>query len=57
MLRTKSGMVWSERISLHNILHMEMFIVKTLSLQSIGGHDVLLDTAHDLLGSMVDLSD
>ena len=28
---------------------MEKFVVKPLTLRSIGGHDVLLDTAHDLL--------
>ena len=46
MLWTKSGIVWSERITLHNILHMEGFTVKPLTLWLIGGHDVLLDTAH-----------
>ena len=29
---------------------MEGLIVKPLTLRSIGGHDVLLDTTHDLLG-------
>ena len=29
---------------------MEGFAVRLLTLRSIGGHDVLLDTAHDLLG-------
>ena len=43
-------------IALHNILHMERFAVKPLTLRSIGGHDVLLDTTHELIGSMVDLS-
>ena len=28
---------------------MEKFVVKPFTLRSIGGHDVLLDTAHDLL--------
>ena len=45
------GIVWSERITLHNILHMERFAVKPLTLQSIGDHDVLLDITHDLLKS------
>ena len=35
---------------------MERFEVKPLTLRLIGGHDVLLDTSHDLLRSMVDLS-
>ena len=51
MLSTKSSIVWSERIALHNILHMERFVVKPLIPLSIGGHDVLLDTSHDLLES------
>ena len=29
---------------------MEGLIVRPLTLRSIGGYDVLLDTAHDLLG-------
>ena len=49
MLKTKSGIVWSEKIALHNILHMERFAVKPSTLQLFGGHDVLLDTVHDLL--------
>ena len=32
---------------------MEGLAVRPLALQSIGGHDVLLDTAHDLLDSIV----
>ena len=36
---------------------MEGFTVKPLTLWSIGRHDVLLDTAHDLLDSMVESSD
>ena len=28
----------------------EGFVVRPLTLRSIKGHDVLLDTAHDLLG-------
>ena len=39
------------------MLSMERFTVKLLTFQSIGDHDVLLDTAHDLLKSRVDLSD
>ena len=31
------------------ILSMERLVVKSLTFQSIGGHDVLLDTVHDLL--------
>ena len=34
---------------------MEGFVVRLLTLWSIGGHDVLLDT-HDLLDSMVESS-
>ena len=41
----------SERKVLHAILSMESFAVKPLTLWSIGGHDVLLDT-HDLLKPM-----
>ena len=41
----------SRCIALHNILHMERFSVQPLTLRSIGGHDVLLDTAHELLES------
>ena len=37
-------------------LSMEGFVVKPLTLRSIGGHDVLLDTTHDLLDSMVESS-
>ena len=29
---------------------MEGFVVRPLTLRSIGGHDVLLNNAHDLLG-------
>ena len=35
-------------------LSMEGFAVRLLTLQSIGGHDVLLDTTHDLFDSMVE---
>ena len=35
---------------------MEGFAVRPLNLRSIGGHDVLLDTAHDLLNSIVESS-
>ena len=35
---------------------MEGFAVRPLTLRSIGGHDVLLDAAHDLLNSIVELS-
>ena len=35
---------------------MEGFVVRPLTLRSIGAHDVLLDTAHDLLNSIVELS-
>ena len=49
MFLTKSGIVWSERQALHNILHMKRFIVKALTLLENWAHDVLLDTAHDLL--------
>ena len=38
------------------MLHMEGFVVKPLIIRSIGDHDVLLDIAHDLFGSMVDSS-
>ena len=41
--------MWSERKALHSILSMERFVVKPLTLRSIGGHDALLDTAFDLL--------
>ena len=34
-------------------LSMEGFPVRLLTLRSIRGHDVLLNTAHDLLDSMV----
>ena len=43
-------------IALHSILHMERFAVKPLTLYLFGGHDMLLDTAHDLLESKVDSS-
>ena len=36
---------------------MKGFAVKPLTLRSIGDHDVLLDAAHDLLNSIVELSD
>ena len=36
---------------------MEGYAVKPLTLWSIGGHDVLLDAAHDLLESIVESSD
>ena len=32
---------------------MEWFVVRPLAFQLIGGHDILLDTAHDLLDSIV----
>ena len=35
---------------------MEGFVVRPLTLRSIGGHEVLLDTVHDLLDSMVESS-
>ena len=35
---------------------MEGFAVKPLTLRLIGGHDVLLDNAYDLLDSMVESS-
>ena len=38
-------------------LSMEGFAVRPLTLRSIKGHDVFLDTAHDLPDSMVELSD
>ena len=34
---------------------MEGLAVRLKTLWSIGGHDVLLDVAHDLLNSIVDL--
>ena len=37
-------------------LSMKGFVVRLLTLRSIGGHDVLLDTAHDLLNSMAESS-
>ena len=37
-------------------LSMEGFAIRPLTLWSIGGCDVLLDTAHDLLDSMVESS-
>ena len=36
---------------------MEGFAVRPPTLRSIGGHDVLLDTAHDLFDSMVESND
>ena len=38
-------------------LSMEGLAVRPLALQSIGGNDVLLDTAHDFLDSIVKSSD
>ena len=35
---------------------MEGYVVRPLTLRSIGGHDVLLDAAHDLLDSIVESS-
>ena len=35
---------------------MEGFVVSPLTLRSIRGYDMLLDTAHDLLDSMVESS-
>ena len=35
---------------------MERLEIIPLTLRSIGGHDVLLDVAHDLLDSIVELS-
>ena len=49
MLGSKSVIVCSGRIEVHNILHMERFVIKLLILRSIRGHDVWLDTTHDLL--------
>ena len=57
MSLTKSGIAWNQIIALHNMLHMERFAVKPLTLLLIGAHDVLLDNAHNLLESMVDSSD
>ena len=37
-------------------LSMEGFAVRPLTLQSIMGHDVLLDAAHDLFNSIVELN-
>ena len=37
-------------------LSMEGFAIRPMTLWSIVGHDVLLDTAHDLLDSMVESS-
>ena len=37
-------------------LSMEGFEVRPLTLRSIGGHDVFLDTTHDLLDSIVESS-
>ena len=36
---------------------MKGLAIRLLTLGSIGGHDVLLDTAHDLLDSIVESSD
>ena len=38
------------------MLSMEGFAVKQLTLRLIRGHDVFLDTAHDLLYAIVKLS-
>ena len=35
---------------------MEGYAVRPLTLRSIGGHDVLLDSTHDLLDSIVESS-
>ena len=35
---------------------MEGLAIRQLTLRSIGGHDVLLDAAHDLLNSIVESS-
>ena len=35
---------------------MEGFVVRPLTLRSIGGYDVLLDATHDLLDSIVESS-
>ena len=35
---------------------MEGYEIRPLTLRSIGGHDVLLDAAHDLLESIVESS-
>ena len=35
------------------MLSMEGFVVKLMTLRLIEGHDVLLDTTHDLLDSIV----
>ena len=35
---------------------MEGFAVRPLTLRSIGGHEVLLDTTHDFLASVVELN-
>ena len=37
-------------------LSMEGLVVRPLTLRSIGGHDVLLDVANDLLDSIVESS-
>ena len=37
-------------------LSMEGFAVRPLTLRSIEGHDVLLDTTHDFLDSIVESS-
>ena len=37
-------------------LSMEEYAVRSLTLWSIGGHDVLLDAAHHLLDSIVESS-
>ena len=41
---------------LQQYLSMKGLAVRPLTLRSIGGHDVLLDAAHDLLDSIVELS-
>ena len=38
-------------------LSMEGFVVRPLTLLSVRGYDMLLDTTHDLLDSMVESSD
>ena len=42
------------RIALY--LSIDGFAVEPLTFRSIGGHDALLDTVHDLLDSMVESS-
>ena len=37
-------------------LSMEGLVVRPLTLRSIGGYDVLLDSTHDLLDSIIESS-